>query len=65
MQSIDGIDALHMSGARATFTLEKGARVEKSTLAAAFEERGMKLESYETVERPRPAASYKADAGLT
>ena len=65
MQSVDGIEELHMSGNRATFTLAKGAKVEESEFEAAFEERGMKLESFELVQRPRPAARYRADAGVT
>ena len=65
MHTVDGIEELHMAGTRATFTLEKGAEVEAADFAAAFEERGMKLESFELVERPRPAALYHADAGVT
>ena len=49
MNSIEGIDQLHMSGARAVFVLESGADLDKAAIAAAFEERGMQLESVEYV----------------
>ena len=55
MESIDGIAELHMSGARAVFVPAKGARIDEATVAAAFEERGMKLESYREVLRDLPA----------
>lgn len=65
MESIDGIAELHMSGARAVFAPAKGMKVDEATVAAAFEERGMKLESLERIERPRAKARYTADAGVT
>ena len=65
MESIDGISELHMSGARAVFVPAKGTTIDEATLSAAFEERGMELESYERVERPRAKARYTADAGVT
>lgn len=65
MKSLDGIDELHMSGRRAVFTLEKGARLSEDEIAEAFEDQGMKLVSHETVERPRVGARYRVDAGIT
>jgi hypothetical protein len=65
MESIDGIAELHMSGARAVFVPAKGVRIDETTVAAAFEEQGMKLESYREVLRPRAKARYLADAGVT
>jgi hypothetical protein len=65
MTSLDGIAELHMSGARAVFRPERGASVDQEDVAAAFEEVGMTLESYERVRRPRAAAIYHADAGIT
>jgi hypothetical protein len=65
MASVDGIEELHMSGARAVFKLERGATVAKETLAEAFLAQGMTLESYERVERPRAAALYQVDSGVT
>jgi hypothetical protein len=65
MASLDGISDLHMSGARAVFGLERGAKVSKETLATAFEAQGMQLETFERVERPRAAALYQVDTGVT
>ena len=65
MTSLEGVTELHMSGARAVFQLEKGAKLEKKEIADAFEEQGMKLESFERVERPRAAARYEVDSGVT
>ena len=64
MTSIDGIADLHMSGARAVFRPES-ERIKRSTLAAAFEEQGMKLESYKRKRRPRAEAMVHVDAGVT
>jgi hypothetical protein len=65
MASVAGIEDLHMSGARAVFQLERGASMTKAHLAQAFEEQGMTLESFERVERPRAAALYNVDSGVT
>jgi hypothetical protein len=65
MDSLDGVADLHMSGARAVFQIERGARLAQEDLARAFEERGMKLESFERVARPRAAALYQVDSGVT
>ncbi len=65
MESFDAIDALHMSGARAVFTLERGEKITEDALAAAFEDQGMKLESFGEEERPRAKARYTVDAGIT
>jgi len=64
MESLDGIDELHMAGTRATFTLRKGAKLDRDDVADAFEERGMKLESLETVQRPRAKEVYRVGAGV-
>jgi hypothetical protein len=65
MASLAGITELHMSGARAVFQVEKGATLKEEEIADAFAEQGMKLESFERVERPRAAVRYEVDAGVT
>ena len=65
MESIDGIAELHMSGARAVFVPAKGMKISEATVASAFEERGMQLETFGEVLRPRAKARYTADAGVT
>lgn len=65
MQTIDGIDDLHMAGTRATFTLDSGAEVDRDAIAAAFEKRGMKLESVGTTEYPPEREVYLVGAGVT
>ena len=64
MESLDGIDELHMAGTRATFTVRKGERVDRGEIAEAFAERGMKLESLDTARRPRAKAVYRIGAGV-
>ena len=65
MESIDGIAELHMSGTRAVFLPEKGVKISESSVADAFEQRGMKLEFYGEVLRPRARARYTANAPVT
>ena len=65
MESLDGLARLHMSGARAVFELEEASTLTKADVAAAFDEVGMKLESYEEVRRPRAEKTYLVDAGIT
>lgn len=65
MNSVESISDLHMSGARAVFELEGSPRRVEAQIAAAFEERGMKLESFERERRPRKQALYLADSGVT
>lgn len=65
MNSLDGLEQLHMSGSRAVFQPEKGTQVEESEVASAFENVGMKLESYTVVQRPRAKSAYLVDAGIT
>jgi len=65
MTSLDGIADLHMSGARAVFRIEKGSGLDEDGVAAAFDEQGMTLESFERVRRPRAAARYEVDSGVT
>lgn len=64
MESLDGIASLHMAGTRATFTLRRGAELDRDEVADAFEERGMKLEALETIRRPRAGAVYRVGAGV-
>ena len=65
MATLSGVTDLHMSGARAVFQLAKGAALTRDDLAQAFQAQGMKLESFEPVERPRAAARYEVDSGIT
>lgn len=65
MNSVENISDLHMSGARAVFKLESGARRVEAEIAEAFEEREMKLESFDRQRRPRQQALYLADSGIT
>ena len=65
MTSLEGITELHMSGARAVFQLERGETLKKEEIADAFEKQGMKLESFERIERPRAAVRYEVDSGVT
>ncbi len=65
MNSVDGISDLHMSGARAVFDLDGDAAVIEKELAAAFAERGMKLESFDKLRRPRGRGLYTVDSGVT
>ena len=54
-----------MSGARAVFQIEKGETLEQEEIADAFATQGMKLESFERVERPRAAVRYEVNSGVT
>lgn len=54
-----------MSGARAVFQIEKGETLRKEEIADAFAEQGMKLESFERVERRQAAVRYEVDSGVT
>ena len=65
MESVEGIEDLHMSGARAVFTLEAGAEVSRADLDNAFEDNGMEVTAFGEHLRPRPKARYVADAGIT
>ncbi|MEM7307197.1 MAG: hypothetical protein AAF682_11035 [Planctomycetota bacterium] len=65
MTSLDGIADLHMSGARAVFQLSPGADLSEMEVAKAFEDNGMKLESFERVERPLAKGKYTVDSGIT
>ena len=65
MTSLDGIADLHMSGARAVFELERGARIGEKQLAAAFEEQGMALETFGELRLPRARGIYTVDSGIT
>ena len=65
MNSIDGIEELHMSGARAVFVLERGSDLDEDAIAAAFTERGMELASVERIKRPRAKGVVTIDTGVT
>ena len=65
MASLDEIAELHMSGARAVFQLQQGKTLKREEIADAFAQQGMKLESFERVQRPRAAARYEVDSGVT
>ena len=60
IESLNVADTLYMSGARATFTLKKGASVTKEQVAAALEKKKMKLESFGRELRPRPEVCFVA-----
>ena len=63
MTSLDGIDELHMSGARAVFMAADAP--DEAEIAAAFEKNGMKLERFEREQRSRAKRLYLVDAGVT
>ncbi|MBK8099391.1 MAG: hypothetical protein IPK26_19965 [Planctomycetes bacterium] len=65
MASLNGVADVRMSGARAVFQIEQGKTVTKAEVAAAFAAQGMKLESFERIERPRAAVVYEVDSGVT
>ena len=60
IESFGVAETLYMSGARATFTMKRGATISKSKVAAALEARNMKLESLRTEMRPRPEVAFVA-----
>jgi len=65
MESLDKIETLHMSGARAVFKLKPGSRLSEEDVATAFEDKGMKLEAFGEHRRPRAKWQYAVDAGIT
>ena len=65
MNSVEGVSDLHMSGARAVFDLRGDAEKIEAQLAAAFAQRGMKLERFERETRPRRVTLYRADSEIT
>ena len=65
MASLEEVTELHMSGARAVFQIEKGKTLKEEEIADAFAEQGMKLETFERVERLRAAVRYEVDSGVT
>ena len=65
MNSVDGIHEVRMSGARAVFEITGDSEAIEMALAAAFEERGMKLESFEEQPRPRYSGVVTVDTGVT
>ncbi len=60
IETLNVADILYMSGARATFTLKRGATVTKEQVAAALSAKSMKLESFGHEIRPRPEVCYVA-----
>ena len=65
MASLSSVTEVRMSGARAVFQIEEGKSLTKAEVAAAFAAQGMKLESFERIERPRAEVVYEVDAGVT
>lgn len=65
MNSVDGIQELHMSGRRAVFVLEPGEQLDEDALAAAFESQGLKLASVERTQLPDAKAVLTVDTGVT
>ena len=65
MNSVEGIQELHMSGRRAVFVLEPGEQVDEGALAAAFESQGLKLASVERTQLPDAKAMLIVDTGVT
>lgn len=65
MESIEGIERLHMSGARAVFVPASERAIDEGTLASAFADKGMELEVYEQVTRPRGGGLVLVDSGIT
>ena len=65
MESLDDVTNLHMSGARAVFHVKDGETLERQEISDAFADEGMKLETFEKLERPPAAAVYLIDAGVT
>ena len=57
---LDGVERLRLIGARATFMLEKGKRLDSKTVSAALEAKGLGFESMTTEMRPPAAAAYLA-----
>ena len=60
IESLNVADTLYMSGARATFTLREGVKVQEAQVAAALKAKNMKLESFGHELRPRPEVCYVA-----
>lgn len=65
MNSIEGIQDLHMSGRRAVFSLAPGAELDEEELAEAFSGVGLELASVERTERPNALAVATVDTGVT
>ena len=63
METVEGIDELHMSGARAVFKMK--GEPDRDAIAAAFEARGMELVSFESTRRPIAAEVFYVDTGVT
>ena len=66
MKSVEGIDRMFMSGTRASFTMEKGAKVDEAQLKRSVEKNKLKFVSLTKRKAPRAAAAYVASTpGLT
>lgn len=65
MESLDDIERLHMSGARAVFVPVSNKQPDEVELAKAFADQGMQLEVYEQVSRSTGAGLVLVDSGVT
>ena len=65
MQSVDGVERLHMSGARAVIIPTSDFRPDEDGLAEAFAAKGMELVTYEKTTRPAFDGFVVIDAGVT
>ena len=65
MDSVDGIDRMFVSGTRATFTLEKDAKIDEGALKKALEKNKLEFVSLEKRETKRAKAAYVANAPVT
>ena len=60
IESLGVVQTLHMSGARATFTVARGSTVTEARVRTALEAKNLQLESFATERRPRPEVCYVA-----
>lgn len=65
MESVEGVERLHMSGTRAVLTLDEGAQLDPDWLADAFEDKGLAFDSIERVTRPVAREVLLVGAGVT
>ena len=66
MKSIKGVDRMFLSGARVTFTLKKGAKLDEKALRAAVKKNKLTFISLSSSKRlPAKAAYVIKTPGLT
>jgi hypothetical protein len=66
MKSIKGVDRMFLSGARVTFTLKKGAKLDEKVLRAAVKKNKLTFVSLSSSKRlPAKAAYVIKTPGLT